>query len=170
MGPIEDRQRSFERGKIRVSLISGGAFLMFVAVILYIRFTRDNARGEKSLSWPVAAGRITKSRIEVRTHRTTSTDYLDQIEYEYTVQGQMRRGGMVDLQIRDVSNRAAMQAFVDSYPVGKQVQVHYDPDDPDWALLIPGPSLETSGPRLLLAKILFPLGLGLIVVPFWRRT
>ena len=147
--------------------LATGVLALFVSLILNVRFTRDNARGENSLAWPTTSGRVTQSRIEVREHRTQPTDYVDFIEYEYSVNGRMYRGRTVDLRIRNVHDRAAMQAFVSSYPVGRQVPVHYDPQNPNDALLVVGPANETSGPRLLLARILLPVGMGLIAFGWW---
>jgi hypothetical protein len=152
---------------IKIVSLAAGTLVLFVSLILYLRFTRDNAHGEKSLTWPVTPGRITESRIEVREHRTTATDYDDVIEYEYTVSNRVYRNRAVDLKIRDWHDRVAIRAFVDSYPVGKEVAVHYDPENPGDALLVAGPALETSGPRLLAAKILLPAGLVLLVLPLW---
>jgi len=147
--------------------MSAGVFALLVSLLLYVRFTRDNARGEKSLAWPTTSGRIVQSRIEVREHRTQPTDYVDFIEYEYSANGQTYRGRSVDLRIRNVNDRAAMQAFIASYPEGRQVPVHYDPQNPDDALLVAGPASETSGPRLMLSWILLPLGVGLIAFGWW---
>ena len=93
---------------------------MSLSLIVYLKFTWDNARGEKSLAWPTAPGRITQSRIQV-------------IEYEYSVGGRVYRNRNVDLQIRDSHERGAMRAFVNSYPVGKAMTAHYDPQNPGYA-------------------------------------
>jgi hypothetical protein len=154
---------------LKVACVSAGALLLLTSSILYLRFTRDNALGGKSLSWPVSAGRITQSRIVAHQHRTQATDYSDWIEYEYVVRGQAYRGRRVDLAVRDMNDLSVIQALVNSYQPGQEVQVHYDPDNPAEALLVAGPARGTSGPRLLAAKICAPLGLVLIALPFLRR-
>jgi hypothetical protein len=151
----------------RMIFLTAGVLALFVSLILYLRFSRDDARGERSLAWPTTNGHITQSRLDVREHRTQSAEYVDLIDYEYTVGGRPFHGQTVDLQVRNVNDRAAMQAFVDSYTAGQEVSVHYDPQDPSRALLIPGVAPGTSGPRLLLSKILLAVGLLLIIVPLW---
>jgi hypothetical protein len=74
----------------RMIFLTAGVLALFVSLILYLRFSREDAQGP-----------ITQSRLDVREHRTQSTE------------------------IRDVNDRAAMQAFVDSYNVGQEVTVHW---------------------------------------------
>jgi hypothetical protein len=140
---------------------------MIASLILHLRFTRDNQRGEQSLAWPVTPGRITQSRLEVRQHRIQATEYVDNIEYDYTVAGRAYRGRSVDLRIRNVNNLAAMRAFVDSYREGQQVPVHFDPANPEDALLVPGPVPETAAPRLLASTILLSAGVCLGFLAWW---
>jgi len=150
----------------KIAFLIAGSFALFASLILHLRFTRDNARGEKSLTWPTTQGRVVRSHLEVSEHRTQRTDYDDYIEYEYTVAGRTYRSRNVDLQIRNRNDPASIQAFVDSYKVDQQVIVHYDPGQPSEALLIAGPATETSAPRLLWSRILFAVGLILIVAAF----
>jgi uncharacterized protein DUF3592 len=143
------------------------AVVLFASLILHLRFTRDNQRGEQSLAWPVTPGRITQSRLDVRQHRIQATEYIDNIEYEYTVAGRVYRARSVDLRIRNVNNLAAMREFVDSYRIGQPVPVHYDPANPEDALLVPGPVPKTAAPRLLASRILLSAGACLGFFAWW---
>lgn len=151
-----------------VKLLAGLAVVvLFASLILHLRFTRDNRHGEQSLAWPVTPGRITQSRLDIRQHRIQATEYVDNIEYEYTVAGRVYRARSVDLRIRNVKNLAAMRAFVDSYREEQQVPVHYDPANPEDALLVPGPVPETTAPRLMAARILLAAGVCFVILAWW---
>ena len=96
--------------------------------------------GAASERWPTASGIVTKS--EIGTLATGGRD--DRIEYSPSVAYTFRVGT-----IEHVGHRVLFTAFdrkthdeaaaiIARYPVGTTVVVHYDPDDPDDAVLEPG--------------------------------
>ena len=113
--------------------VIGGAQCLFAVWV-----TRQELK--ESRRWPSATGRITRS--EVARQRTgnikgrSSTLYVPQIEYEYTVDRRLLRGSKVCLggeMTTSSCNRAETRCR--TYPVGAAVDVHYDPIKPQDACL-----------------------------------
>jgi hypothetical protein len=107
-----------------------------VAIFWFLKKSadKDRAKHQASLTWHMTTGKIIKSRVEVMGGETASVS--PRIVYEYDVYGrtyqseQIRAGGIY---ITD-PNRSAYE-IVDSYPVGKDVTVYYDPNNPEDAAL-----------------------------------
>jgi hypothetical protein len=90
--------------------------------------------------------------------------YLD-IEYDYTVNGQLYTGTKYHLAPQLVGNKFWETAH-NSLPVGTQVMVYYDPDEPRTACLLPG--FRTDA--LFLLWVLTPFNLvmlGFIYEAIW---
>jgi len=56
--------------------------------------------------------------------------YLPNLEYDYTVAGREHRGDCYEFIERGRGNRLEIESIIDRYPVGSELTVHYDPDDP----------------------------------------
>ena len=81
------------------------------------------------------------------------------IGYYFTVQSQNYRGDRVstfDLRLGRNTERA--KSLLARYPVGTQVEVSYDPSDPNRSVLEPGPK---DGALMMVA-----VGFGLLALPF----
>jgi hypothetical protein len=59
------------------------------------------------------------------------------IEYEYAVEGQKFRSDKVTFSHTGESGAGFAERYVSKYPVGAQVTVYYEPDDPDFSALEP---------------------------------
>jgi hypothetical protein len=101
------------------------------------------AEGRASEGWPTAGGKVTAS--SVATHRSyDSHDHREHItygadvRYTFEVAGAAHTGKDVTLADMSTSSRSSADETVGRYPVGREVQVHYDPDDPDHCCLEPG--------------------------------
>lgn len=99
----------------------------------------------KAMRWRRTEGRITHSAITARRVRTAQThagtqgrgdrevrNFAD-IRYEYSVNGQRFKGQRVSIG-EDPGNFRVAETLA-RYPVGKQVVVHYDPENPAEAVL-----------------------------------
>jgi hypothetical protein len=125
--------------------------------------TAYKARSMAGQGWPTVEGRIIESKVEERVHDdddgNRSYYYEAVITYEYFVNGSRytsSRLGWEDYLVRD--SRAEAQQFADSYPTGKVVIVHYDPEKPEFSLL------DTSLPqRPNEAGIGYFIGCGVIL-------
>ena len=93
---------------------------------------------DESLTWPTIKGTITSSRVhDVHRYEDTTLYFVD-LTYEYSVNGQQYVSDNYDFWASDFTRRYQAQDTVDKYPSGMAVNVHYDPDHPENAVLIPG--------------------------------
>lgn len=110
--------------------------------------------GLLSLRWPTASGII--SRSEVVASRGTYTSWRVELEYDFSVNGRTYFGKLISFKAKVFSNPKAAQRFIGNYPIGKQVNVHYLPNDPRHSVLVPGPTLMTA--------FLFLAGLNIVLL------
>lgn len=118
------------------------------------------ARGEASatLQWPVTKGKIVSSQIEekqVYRRKRLRQVFEPQLEYSYQVDGRDHVGTRIDyFEDHDYENQEAAVAMGDKYPVGKEVNVSYDPQDPASSVLEPG----VTGSNATLSWVMIGLG------------
>lgn len=114
---------------------------------LYQRYDshqRDLSRA--SALWPSVSGLITHSGLEARRSNTRSdksTDFVVEVTYEYVVDNQLYRNDVVRFDQASLPNDRK-ELLVGAYPVGKRVDVFYNPDNPDQSVLVRGSYKEDS--------------------------
>lgn len=95
---------------------------------------RSRKMARASRNWPAAPGQIISSHVGSYRSRDskgfTKTTYQAEVEYEYSVDGQILHGNRVQFGLAGGSNGAALQAIVNRYPAGASVSVFYNPDKP----------------------------------------
>jgi len=152
------RTRDIEMKRRIVPALFG---LVFLAVGIGVTAWGWNVLGDAkaSTSWPSVDGSVISSKVErERTsrrsggRRRTSTTYGAEVRYRYSVDGNEYSSDKVSFGDYSSSNRARAQGIVDRYPVGKTVQVYYDPNTPETAVLESGTSWSCY----------LPIGLGII--------
>ena len=110
---------------IGVGAIVGGMYLVKVA--------------GASKSWPSAPGVITESIVENASSRSSDeVSYIAKISYRYTVNDVEHWSSGVSFADLQSSSPGFVQKTVDRYPVGKEVVVFYNPEEPDKAVLESG--------------------------------
>ena len=123
-------------------LCGGFLILLFAGVggfLIYKSF-RDRNKAEISQSWPSTPGQITEARVD-RSRRTDSEgdvdySYAPAIEYTYQVGGQEYSGHNITFGFRkSSSSHAKAEAALARFPIGGQVTVYYDPNNPGEAVL-----------------------------------
>jgi hypothetical protein len=87
--------------------------------------------------WPQAKGVITISHLKVGYFKQMK-GYYGVIEYDYCVGKTRFHGTRLSFNRVHLAVEDAWKPVVDSYPVGKQVTVYYDPKNPGLAVLEPG--------------------------------
>lgn len=118
-------------------------------------------KAKASMSWPTAKGKVLHSGVERKVststsntgsgrRRRTTTTYEADVRYEYRVDANRYSGNKVSFGEYSSSNRGHAERIVDRYPKGKSVEVFYNPDKPDTAVLEPGVS----------GGVYIPLGIG----------
>jgi hypothetical protein len=88
-------------------------------------------------NWILTLGEIVTSEVKVGiTGRRRSTVYSPRIIYEYEVMGQRYRGERVHMGYElGTGVQSWAEERLANYPVGKRVEVYYDPNDPANAVL-----------------------------------
>ena len=99
---------------------------------------RDVARATASEDWPTAAGTVLLSSVEYETDSDGGGTYRAEVLYEFDVGGTTYSSNRIEFGTVQTNNPSGAQVTVNRYPVGEQVLVHYDPDDPFLAVLEPG--------------------------------
>ncbi len=112
--------------------------------------------GLRSRRWPCITGVVTISKaVSVRTKQNREPKWAPQIRYQYTVNKTKLTGTSIRFGMEGLSaGRKFAATYIDRYPVGKVVQVFYEPDRPENAVLEPGISVEH----------LWPMGIGVALL------
>ena len=147
-----------------MSLLIGITFTIAGAVLVFGFGLPLRRQAVASASWPATEGRITRSRLEMRAGDKGSSFTAD-VAYEYDLDGRTLVGSRVWIGDGYSSSPGTEHRdAVTRYPVGRQVQVHYDPQDPDESVLEPGPTWSSM--LLLLLGLVF-LSIGSLVLLFF---
>ena len=151
-----------------------GGILLGMGFIMLLGAVRLFFQSSVSSGWPTEIGVVTVSEVstynETRTYserespnsertvnRTeTVTMHKPNIVYSYTLHGVRYENDRLSFFDGASENTALADSILALYPVGKEVTVHYNPDDPGDAVLEPG-----SGVALIV-----PLVLGLFLCGF----
>lgn len=129
---------------ISVAAIGGNTALNFVflvvGVVLLGFWYRGRNRAKLAMTWPQVPGRIIESTV-VGDKDFDGGDNKARVLYSYVVNG-------VSLQSKSVGAGvfSSPAGIVKRYPVGKQVQVYYDPENPRSVVL----ERSGSGPIIFL--------------------
>lgn len=121
-----------------------GLFIMPIFIIVGVALTVfwgiPTARNAmQSQKWPSTDGQITTSRVsENQSSSDDSLTYSAKIAYEYTVNDTKYIGSTVTFGDYGSSDPAHAGNIVNRYPVGKAVNVYYNPDDLQTSVLEPG--------------------------------
>ena len=123
---------------IGISICTSLPFLLVFGGLGYMLYRRSKQAQEviaTSQHWRQTTGVVVKSRVEVSGGETTSV--TPKIVYEFDVAGRRYRSEQIRAGDRYFSIRSSGDAYdvVDRYPVGAQVTVFYDPNDPTQAAL-----------------------------------
>jgi len=123
------------------AIIGGAIFIFFALPPLQYSAT--------SKSWPSVPGTITKSEVQV-FKRDGNTHYQPDIAYSYTVEGKKYTASKITVGDGALDNNVTKAKRLQAeYPAGREVDIYYDPDLPESAVLQPG----TKSGDLMLAGI-----------------
>ena len=120
---------------IPLSLALGGGFLAFFG---YQQMQKEM----QSEDWPSVIGFVESSKINLVTttdadgHRDTNYDLV--VVYNYTVDGDDLQNDVLQFGWSNYSKRSSAEKVLKKYTAGLEVDVYYDPQDPNTSVLIPG--------------------------------
>ncbi|QDU79905.1 hypothetical protein Pla110_16250 [Polystyrenella longa] len=112
-------------------LMYGSAIILSGSAILGYYLALDSS------TWPSVQGTIIESLVDTRVN-DEETSYAPQVKYEYVVDEIRHEGDRIRMFYPESSTWEFSQTIVEEYPVGREVNVFYKPDDPSWAVLIQG--------------------------------
>ena len=141
-----------------VPVILGLVFLgAGIGVSVWGGRTLQNAKA--SSSWPKVQGQVVESDVErersrsgTGRNRRTKTTYKANVFYDYSVNGTKYSSHKVSFGEYSSSSPGHARRIVNRYPKGKTVEVHYNPEKPQVAVLEPGVSWSSY----------MPLGIGVV--------
>jgi hypothetical protein len=84
------------------------------------------------------------------------------VVFRYTIAGETHFAGGVERGDLGLQNSAKSRELNEAHPVGSKTMVVVDPDDPDDAYLVAGPSSA--------AKMLSGVGAGMVLIGLWMRS
>jgi hypothetical protein len=121
-----------------VSLTSLLPLLIIGGIVWYVYIQIKKARTVKQASrtWPSTTGKIAKSRVELAGGRDMAT-VEHRIIYEYQVGGRQYQCDQIHPgdKFFEMASKEETYDLVDRYPVGRDVTVYYNPDNPAEAAL-----------------------------------
>ena len=132
---------------------------MFAAGVVLMAWGGYEIKGSReSGSWPSIQGTISSSSVSKRTtrdsDRRTRTTYYPKVGYRYRVDGRNYISSRIAFGTGDSGGSAKWaRKIVNKYPVGKNVTVYYNPQDPQYGVLESGFTWRSI--MILLAGIAF---------------
>ncbi|HUF38024.1 MAG TPA: DUF3592 domain-containing protein [Anaerolineales bacterium] len=121
-----------------------------------------NARA--SADWPTVEGRITASEVEHSSDAEGGDSYTPHVTYTYQVNGRSYENFTIKFGETSYGSERTALEILARYPVGQAVRVHYDPTNPDRAVLEAGVS---GGSYIVLSVGLIFVAVSLIPPPFF---
>ncbi len=144
-------------------LCMGGLALVFGAVGIWvlILYRREKRKAQESSTWPSVTGKVVEAYIS--SHSGTDSEgesvevYAPKVVYEYAVNGVVHRSDRLAIgPAATYPKRRRAEQEVARYPVGSEVRVFYNPQNPAEAVL--QTSLQAGKTMLILGIIFLVLG------------
>jgi hypothetical protein len=146
------------------------ASLGFFGALLLILGLYSSIMDTSASSWPVTEGTITSSQVESwGSGAHDPIDYRPAITYQYQVGGKTYNGSQISSGATfyggvNVDEYEQANAIVSNYPVGSIVEVHYNPNNPNNAVLETQSSLIEQVPLIIGAVMTAAALIGLFLL------
>lgn len=98
--------------------------------------------GSNSTSWPMVRGEVIKSEYVITKATQNSFRTEAQLRYRYNAVGNELESDRIGFNYSGSGSPGENRQLTNEYPVGSEVDVYYDPEDPKEALLRPGVAWE----------------------------
>jgi hypothetical protein len=125
---LRRRERILDLLRVLLSLLAVGL------VVLGLFILRESSR---SRGWQPVSGRVVSSSVSDFTGKDGAHSYRPMVVFAYSVGALRLMSNRISFRSLSTADRGAAETFVRKYPVGKTVQVYYDPQEPDRAVLEP---------------------------------
>lgn len=111
-----------------------------IGIGMLVKLMKNFSKARLSKNWRSTPGKIISSELDAQT--TTDEDgyqtttYIANIIFQYSVNNVSFECDCINFDYgMRTSNKHKQQSIVEQYPAGSQVMVHYDPDEPEQAVL-----------------------------------
>ena len=119
---------------IGLGIVVIGLVFLAIGVGLVNLARRTMKRSRASLSWPTVSGVVRASDVLTRIDQQTRFDRAS-VLYQYVVGGTTYWSDTMSISAWEVAgDMQRARETVSRHPVGSQVRVYYDPDDPEAAV------------------------------------
>jgi len=127
-------------------LFSFGVALLVMTSALYFWYLSADTEAQEALDWPSVPGEILESEISPRLAAGPGSDQTHSLSmrYRYLIDGQQLEGTRLHTLPSELLSGDKAREIQARFPVGAQVSVHYDPEDPQRSLLEPGVALDSE--------------------------
>lgn len=146
-----------------IALLCGGLFALTLGglgVYLIIHSQRSKQKAAQSQTWPMVKGIITETRISTQEHNETLR-YMPIVRYTYEVGGKIYESRQITFGSgEEFGSRQKAADYLANYPVDGQVNVYYNPEKPDEAVLKQVAQKTTVG--LVIGIVLVAISLCLV--------
>lgn len=150
--------------------VAGLAILLFAVPAMYSFLESRRDRVPDTREWPTAAGWITRSEFTSFDGDATLT-----LVYNYIIDGEefsssrLRRYHYIKSDAERKMSTSSAKSYVDRYPVGTEMAIHYDPEDPRRAVLETREPAGSISQNLATAGIVI-LGYTVFLIPLIPET
>lgn len=156
---------------VPLQLRIGGVVLLCLGPLLALMATGLYLQSKQMQNWPSVDARVIRSEIEVskkagglRRGKTSFHDYYTAvIQYEYAVQAQRYTGNRIAMDASRSSgfDREHAERWIQRYPVGSSVSIHYSSHRPEQSVIDPSADTGLLGLVAGLGFLAIPVGLVL---------
>ncbi len=144
--------------------LGGFGVVFFLASLLAATTAfKDWRRYRESENWVPVTAQIVSGNISAR-RGSKSTSYVLDIKYSYKVLGQSYENNQFSFGSEGTGydTRKKAEGILAKYPIGNQVTIYYDPNNPQQAVL----ERKYDSTGAILAVIVGILGIGMIIYSF----
>jgi hypothetical protein len=145
-----------------LGIVGIGLVFLAIGVGLVNLARRTMKRSRASLSWPTVSGVVRASDVLTRVEQQARYDRAS-VLYQYVVGGTTYWSDTMSISAWEVAgDMQRARETVSKHPVGSQVRVYYDPDDPEAAVLDRSADAVRKAKIMALAMGLIGLGMALL--------
>ena len=120
--------------------------LICFGLVMLLFFVAARRTAKQAATWPLVRGKIVKSEVEEYEERDEDSDghtrwrtaYRPAVEYAYAVNGRAYRGNQVSYGMTVSAGKGYAAKVAAKYPLGGEIDVHYDPKEPSNSALTAG--------------------------------
>ena len=118
---------------LQLKLLMLAIWLGFVALS-----AKKFVRGRASINWPTITASVNSSDIEAKSGGNGLTFYSPKIEYQYTINNRAYKSSTFTFMGTSGLTKNYAEKYASKYPSGSEIQVHYNPRNPEISVIIPG--------------------------------